>query len=282
MLHPSTYEIFVSSAGSIDDNLANFIASNEQITISKASAALREFSHEAKFELQEGREVLIPFIGKLTEEYGRIIFVTDPNLQFAGAPIAAERSDVLPMEEPMPPMPIMDEPRYSESAPLAEYPGQSSRRSSRRHRHREPEPVLEEDDINWKKVIWAVLILISVVAGAIYGIRLLKTPNDYTPLEKMPAVIDSSLLKPRVDTAIVNDSNQLKLYRIVIDEYPNRKKAEMRAMKMKGYGHPDVEMLAEDSNLFLVIVPVRCKASDTTIVLDTMKRNYNPSGVYIY
>ncbi len=283
MLHASSYEIFVSSAGSIDDNLANFIASNEQITISKASAALRDFSNEAKHELQEGREVIIPFIGKLLEEYGRIIFITDPHLQFAPAPRAAERSDILPEDAyyaPPPPPPI-EEPVYQEPKREEEYSHHRSSRSSRRSQRREQEP--EETGINWKKVIWSVLILISIVAGAIYGIRLLKTPDDFTRVDHTPAaVIDSSMLRPRPDTiAAAADNNELKMYRVVIDNYANRKKAEKRADQMKGYGH-NVEVLAKDSSSFLIIMPVRCKASDTTQVLDSLGRLFNPAGVTLY
>ena len=40
-LQGSTYEVVMTPMGSIDDNLANFIATNEQISISKASNAHR-------------------------------------------------------------------------------------------------------------------------------------------------------------------------------------------------------------------------------------------------
>src|SRR6185437_14180538 len=63
-LQAPSYEVVVTPAGSIDDNLANFIATNEQTSISKASNALRDFSIQARADLQAGKEVLIPHIGK--------------------------------------------------------------------------------------------------------------------------------------------------------------------------------------------------------------------------
>src|SRR5206468_4273535 len=68
--------------GSIDDNLANFIATNEQISISKAANALREFSTTSRTDLHAGKDVVIPSLGKFTEQNGKIQFITDPHLQF--------------------------------------------------------------------------------------------------------------------------------------------------------------------------------------------------------
>ena len=289
MLHPSTYEILVTSAGAIDDNLANFIATNEQITISRATAELRDFSIQAREELKEGREVEIPFIGKLVEEYGRLIFITDPRLQFAGPSISAQRSDIL-MEDELPePAPVYDEPEYRESEKAAQYPEASHRRHRKRHKEAPVEP--EDVGINWKRVILAVLILISVIAGAIYGIRLFKS-NDYSASEKVVSlpVVDSSMTKPKIDTSLTNpvpastavvDNGEARIFKIIIDNYNNRKKADKRALQMKSYGH-NVEVLAKDSSSFLIIMPVRCKVSDTTQILDSLSNIFNPTGVSIY
>src|SRR4051812_28989915 len=81
------YDVIVSPAGSIDDNLANFIATNEQISISKAANALREFSIEARKDMAGGKEVPIPNIGKFIEEHGKVKFVTDANFKYTPASI---------------------------------------------------------------------------------------------------------------------------------------------------------------------------------------------------
>jgi hypothetical protein len=293
MLHASSFEVFITSAGAIDDNLANFIATNEQITISKATAELREYSAQARAELSNGGELIIPFIGRIVEEYGRLIFITDTHLQFIPPPISALRSDALAQQEHQndhrgySPPPNYDEPSYREPEP-EQYPEQGQRRQRRRQHEEEPLP--EAAGVNWKKVVMAALIVISVLAGAIYGIRLFKT-NDYTPAEKIiPPVIDSSLLKPKAqDTTstmaspapAAADNNDTRLYNIIIDNYPTRKKAEKRAQQMKSYGH-DVDVLAKDSTSFLIIMPVRCRPADTTQLLDSLSNIYNPTGVSIY
>src|SRR4051794_6193053 len=62
-LQAASYEIVVTPGGSIDDNLANFIATNEQISISKAANTLREYSIQARKDMSEGKEVPIPGLG---------------------------------------------------------------------------------------------------------------------------------------------------------------------------------------------------------------------------
>src|ERR1700744_6690000 len=62
MLQAAPYEVIITPAGSIDDTLANFIATNEQISISKAANELRDFSTKAKADLEAGKELSRPFI----------------------------------------------------------------------------------------------------------------------------------------------------------------------------------------------------------------------------
>ena len=290
-IQPSGFEIFVTPAGTIDDNLPNFIANNEQITISKATAALREFCAEAKADLHVGREVQIPYVGKLVEEYGRIIFVTDNDLQFVPPPMRAIRQDVLTVPEidpkPIPPL-FNYEPEkrrtdndYKEPYHEDERP-ERYEHSSRKHIE---EPEFEEQGINWRKVIWTVLILISIVAGAIYGIRLLSTDNEYTQADrKMPTIVDSTLLKAKIDSinnaSALADTNAVKLYRFIIESFPSRLTAEKRAEQMKTYGH-NVDVMEKDSTEFIIVLPVRCKPTDTTQLLDSFGRSLNPAGVSI-
>ena len=86
-LQPPSYEVQVTPGGSIDDNLANFIATNEQISISKAANTLREYSIQARKDMAEGKEVPIPHIGHFIEGGGRVKFVTDANFRYTPAGI---------------------------------------------------------------------------------------------------------------------------------------------------------------------------------------------------
>lgn len=82
-LQAPSYEVVMTPMGSIDDNLANFIATNEQISISKASNSLREFSQQSRADLQAGKPVIIPSIGSFVEDRGKITFIIDPTFQYA-------------------------------------------------------------------------------------------------------------------------------------------------------------------------------------------------------
>ena len=86
-LQAPSYEVAVTPGGSIDDNLANFIATNEQISISKAANALRDFSGQARTNMAAGKEVEIPNIGKLVEQGGKVKFITDDKFHFTPAGI---------------------------------------------------------------------------------------------------------------------------------------------------------------------------------------------------
>jgi nucleoid DNA-binding protein len=91
-LQSPSYEVVVTPGGSIDDNLANFIATNEQISISKAANALRDFSIQSRKEMAAGSEVAIPNIGKFTEVNNKVHFVTDDNFRFTPAGIPTIRN----------------------------------------------------------------------------------------------------------------------------------------------------------------------------------------------
>src|SRR3954462_2687050 len=86
-LQSPSYEVVVTPGGSIDDNLANFIATNEQISISKAANALREYSIQARKDLAQGKEGPFPNIGKFVEENGKVRFITDNTFRFTPAGI---------------------------------------------------------------------------------------------------------------------------------------------------------------------------------------------------
>src|SRR5690606_4551128 len=74
-LQPYWYEVTISAGGNVDESLANFIANNEQISISKASNSLSEFSTDTQTRLKAGEDVELPQLGKFTWEDGRVAFI---------------------------------------------------------------------------------------------------------------------------------------------------------------------------------------------------------------
>lgn len=282
VLEGPSYEVVMTPMGSIDDNLANFIATNEQISISKASNALREFSTHSRTELQAGKTVNIPSIGNFIEEGGRIKFLADKNFQYTPPSIAsikvAKRNDDIP---------------YTTSADVP----------PTKPRYIDPDTEVENTPISWIKITaWGLGLI--VLCGAIYlGVRYMMGQNNtnevplihpqlHTDTTKKtaapaPIIVDSTLnLNHKTDSAqsVKAPTGQLLNFDVVLNTYTELGKAQKRVEKLVSYGNK-VQLVAEDdSSLFYVILPVqKVSAADTAKLLDSLKRVFNPTyGVKVF
>lgn len=280
-LQPPSYEVTLTPGGSIDDNLANFIATNEQISISKASNSLREFSTAAKEELQAGREVNIPAIGKFVEQNGKLHFVTDPNLQYHPPSIPTLRSA----------------PRRTETIPSAAHEAPVSK----------PQPAYQPPvtttssyteptqgaRLNWGRIILAIILLGIVIAAVIFGLRYWRlqqednadTQNEITVdtmAQAIPAPVDTVKPEPVNEHEMVMQGDGSLAFKAILNTYDDGAKAERRIQQLQSYGN-NVELITEDSTMFLVVMPVVAAPADTARILDSLTRNFNPSdGVTIY
>lgn len=268
-LQAPSYEVVVTPGGSIDDNLANFIASNEQISISKAANALRDFSGQTRKLLSEGAEVAIPNIGHFKEKNGKVSFVTDEKFSFKPAGIPTIKNSKQ-----------LDE----QNARLAHKPAYP--------------PPTKADSVNWSMVILIVVLLI-IVCGAIYGIYYYSSHNKNTTEE--PAVVKDTVIRAPIpldqpdttakmqDTATSfppsvlqeTDSMAVATYKMIIGNYPTRERAERRLTSLRKGGN-EVEMAPRDSASFLIISTVNCRVVDTLHVMDSMSRMFGFNGVMIY
>ncbi len=258
-LQAPSYEVKVTPGGSIDDNLANFIATNEQISISKAANILREFSMQSRRTLAEGGDVEIPNIGKFVESNGKVDFITDENFSYTPAGI----------------------PTIKNSKQLDEQIIKLS------HKPSYPAPA-KADSVNWSMVI-LVVVLILVLAGGGYFIynqyestdtvTETTTPEVTTqPVEEFtdPNIEEATL--PAEDTVvpepipepIVIDSNTTMEFRFVIGNYPNKPRAERRVNMLTENGNV-VSLQELDSTNFMVVTPITCKVVDTAHVKDSLK-----------
>jgi hypothetical protein len=279
-LQSPQYEVRLTLGGSIDDNLANFIAVNEQISISKASNALRDFSIRARTELQEGREVVLPAIGKFVEENGRIQFITDPHLSYVPAAVP-----VVPMAK------RIEEEKEQETTFT------SAESGSRSH-----------TTVNWGKIIIWVLILAIVAAAVVYGIRFIEeqqrsvaeTEAVQPPLPEImieepiaPASEDSTLVSedttmtpapaesPASEDLAPEAAAQVAgpqiSYQVVLNEYDNLPRAQKREAQLTSFGNT-VTLITRDSASFYIVMPMKGVAADTARVVDSLKRLFNPNG----
>ncbi len=258
-LQAPTYEVVVTAGGSIDDSFANFIATNEQISISKAANGLREYSMQARKDMAAGKEVPIPGIGKFTEENGRVKFTTDANFRFTPAG-----------------MPTLKNSKQLEDQKITPA-----------HKPSYPPPA-SANSVNWTMVIIVAVLLVILGAGG-YGFYYYKSqqaasqPAPHmadTIVQAPPAPIVDTMRKDTVATAPVVDTNAINAYRMVIGEYPNKAKAEARLRRLKIDGSK-VEIITSDSVTFKVLATVNCRVVDTVHYKDSLQKFYGYKNVMI-
>ncbi|HRO44030.1 MAG TPA: hypothetical protein PL009_14435 [Flavipsychrobacter sp.] len=273
-LQAPSYEVVITQTGSIDDNLANFIATNEQISISKASNALREFSSQARIDLQAGRPVPIPSVGSFVEEKSKIRFITDPAFQYAP-----------------PPLPSM---RVARRQDETIYPATAADIPIVKPRYIDPDTETETSAISWVKVAAWGAILIAICALIYFGIQYMSQQQNTTEEPLMPTQIQDSLPaapppisdSTTIDTTTTSNITSeagLLTFDVIINTYTNLPKAQRRIDFFKNLGK-NVELVTEeDSSLFYVTMPVtNISPADTARLLDSLARTYNPTyGVKI-
>ncbi|RYE25269.1 MAG: hypothetical protein EOP51_04655 [Sphingobacteriales bacterium] len=278
-LNAPAYEVIITPGGSIDDTLANFIATNEQISISKASNALRDFSTQAKADLQEGKEVVIPSLGKFVEENGKVVFITDPQIQYTPRGIPVLRNAT---RQPEPAQQQARPQRQQYTPPQPQQPVETKDSYS---------PYLDTPDnsTNWKKIAVIGGLAALVIICVVLAINYFNSKPQEVAVETKPAeetVIDSAEVMPvatpaaTATTSIGRDGKMS--YKILLQEMNNAAKAQRRIKTLTSYGY-NVEMLSNaDSTRFFVLLPISSAPADTTHVLDSIARVLNPSGVSIY
>ena len=264
-LQAPSYVVIVTQGGSIDDNLANYIATNEQISISKAANSLREFSIQARKDMALGKEVVIPNMGKFIEQGGKVKFITDDNFRFTPTGI----------------------PTIKNSKQLEE-------KNQRVDTKPSYPPPSKADSINWSMVILAavlVIILGCVGYGIYYYMSKDKavTTADTTARDTVvqaQTVPEPDTIAAQIDTVNavatpVVDSNTVLPFKLIIGNYTTRDRADRRIKTLMTNGNK-VEMVQKDSTSFLVITTINCRTADTTHVKDSLKSLFGFKGVATY
>ncbi len=266
LLSAPTYEVIVTSGGSIDDSFANFIATNEQISISKAANSLREFSINARKELQVGKEVPIPGMGKFYEEGGKVKFSTDASFRFT--------------PEGMPALKNSRQLEEQKNAPVrpASYPA----------------PVAKPSAVNWTTVGIAVILLVLVAAGGFGFYYYKKQQQQNTPvvdtLPKKDTVVP--VAAPVVDTMAKHDTiatpppppvdtNAINTFKMVIMDTTNKAYVMKRYRQLKITGYK-IEMLTKDSLDFKILAEVNCRFADTLHAKDSLRRLFGYKQTTVY
>jgi len=252
-LHAPEYDVMLTPGGSIDDTLANYIATHEQTSISKAANTLREFSTATRAELAAGKEVEITGIGKFVEQNGVIRFVTNPHL-----------------EHTPPAVPMLRMSKRLEEAP--DFRRESLDSSSGG----------DGQGFAMGRIGFLVLLLAVVIAAVVFGIRYMNSPDEVTVTDSLvtqPAATSPVITQP-IDSASVAPAIPTSGYTIVVNTYQTRAGADRRAATMTANGN-QVQVINKDSSNYLVTLHVDTPPADTTRMLDSLRRFFNPKGVYI-
>ena len=260
LLLPASYRVDVTTGGSIDDNLANFIATNEQVSISKAANALRDFSEQAKKDLEAGKDVLLPAVGKFVQENGRVVFITNDNFSYkpGGMPTIRNNKQIEEQVAKQVPIPA--------AIPIPP-----------------PEP---KKRVNWTMII-LVIVLLVILGGGGFGYYYYKSSKNKGPLPPEKPV-DSTILNGsmRVTADSIRKADSLRAMataaadtmpsarKVVIGLYPDLNGADRYVRQLKGKG-VSAEVYVKDTADYLVLLSVTCRNADTLNLFDSLKHVYN-------
>lgn len=207
-LHPAYHEVIITAGGNVDESLANYIANNEQISITKASNALKDFSADTKNQLQAGNQVSLPHIGKFSQQDGRIGFITASQLQYKAEPIPAQKGISLQHNE-RPPIP--HQPFTLPTSPVnTAMPMDSIAPAMPQVRQYMQKPPETGDRLNWARIIFVLLLLIAMAGGAYYGYMWYMAPKKKTqsqPALTVPETIDEEETAPEADTTLTDSTS---------------------------------------------------------------------------
>lgn len=268
------YEVkYRQVGGSIDDSFANFIANNERISIAHAANHLKDFCAHSKTDMREGKEVEIPGIGKFTGgPNDSIHFVTDPHLHIEGKAI----------------------PFFKNSTAVNQKKEEAISNIIERTTIREPkadeEIEYQAPSVNWGKVFIFIAIIAVLIGGAILLYWYLNKDkgeqNTAVPTEQTTEPTPQSAAATPIvqDTAVTQAPAQTTsgdgslTYKVALHQYATREKAESRVAKLKSYGNNTVELYAKDSANYYVVMAVTSPVADTSHVVDSLRRLFNPGG----
>ena len=269
------YTVVLTSGGSIDDNLAAFIANGEQTSISKAANALRDFATDARAELQTGADVPLPGVGRFTRQGGSIGFVADESLSYRPPSVPVLKNAKRLEEEP--------NFKTMTTGPAATIAPASVDRSFERAR----------PSIAWGKIVLVALLVLAVIAAVIFGLRYLNAPDGSTelaPPRTEVAVPPAPLQTPQTsapqpaDTmmAAPGATTPTGEYRVALNTYPTRAQAERRVRFLSTTALGTVaEIVSVDSSTHQVVIPYTAAVADSTHVLDSLRRTYGGRAMLV-
>jgi len=241
------YHVQLLPGGSIDDLFANFVATSEQVSISKAANAIREYNTEIRSQLDENQNVIIPSIGYFTKLDKHIIFVTDNNFSYQPSENASLK--------------------YANNRSIAET----------KQIVEETTFVPQKAIVNWSKIILFIALLI-VVGIAFYFIAT-QSKNISATQDEPIANTTTEIVAPALDTAVVQPDTLITNteYKFLIKTYSTLGAAVKRYQQLLSYGNK-VGLQTSDSISYQLYISMPASALDTTQAKDSLRVIFNPKG----
>lgn len=241
------YHVQLLPGGSIDDLFANFVATSEQVSISKAANAIREYNTEIRSLLDTQQKVIIPTIGYLVKVDNHYTFVTDDNFSYQPSVNPALKFvNAKPIKEATTSDDIIEE---------------------------TPQKAI----VNWSKIILFIALLL--VAGiAIYFIA--TQSKNISATQDQPIVnTTTEIVAPAIDTAVVQPDTLVTNteYKFLIKTYSTLGAAVKRYQQLLSYGNK-VGLQTSDSISYQLYISMPASALDTTQAKDSLRVIFNPKG----
>ena len=241
------YHVQLLPGGSIDDLFANFVATSEQVSISKAANAIREYNTEIRSLLDTQQKVIIPTIGYLVKVDNHYTFVTDDSFSY--------KPSVNPALKFVNAKPIKEATTSDEI--IEETP--------------------QKAIVNWSKIILFIALLL--VAGiAIYFIA--TQSKNISATQDQPIVnTTTEIVAPAIDTAVVQPDTLVTNteYKFLIKTYSTLGAAVKRYQQLLSYGNK-VGLQTSDSISYQLYISMPASALDTTQAKDSLRVIFNPKG----
>ena len=276
---------FTFANGSIDDALANFIATNERISIANAANAIREFCTNTKTQIKEGQEIVIPGFGKFLERNGQPVFIAEQNVQVQTPVIPYFKQGAEPYVARQTEASISS---IHETTKLKEPKS-------------DDEIVIKPAKVNWSKVVLVFgvgIVLLGLIISAVWFLNnskseleesttqeaIIEQPEEATP----PAVIDSATttIDTNATTIVTTDTTASTrgstpvvadgTYKVAVRQYSDKAQAAKKVSQLTSFGNK-AELYEKSATEFYVIIPMS-NAVDRTKGVDSLKRFFNPGG----
>jgi nucleoid DNA-binding protein len=131
-------------------------------------------------------------------------------------------------------------------------------------------------------VLFIIIIILGAIGWAVWHFAFDKKnePESLTSTEQIVPIKDSAYKSDSTIIANSQDTADLISFNVVINEYPTRPAAEWRLKKLQGLKRNAI-LYTDDSVTYKIAEPFTLPLSDTTRILDSIKRHYSKAYVEV-